>query len=130
MRQRLWRRRVGWGSGWEDGTIWSAGSPLTFGGAAFLSGYDELVKKITESPHLPLVTVSINFQLPNVSGASPFLRLQGHHPGAQPHRPIWTLTPQPTGGPLCPGPWPSHSACSWQPDHSSKTQIRLGPTPA
>lgn len=36
---------VGWGSGWEDGTMRSALSPLTFGGAAFLSGYDALVKK-------------------------------------------------------------------------------------
>lgn len=40
--------------------MWSDWSPLTFGGAAFLSGYDVLVKKTTESPHLPLVTVSIS----------------------------------------------------------------------
>lgn len=50
------------------GQAWSL---LTFGGAAFLSGYDELVKKISLNhpiaPHVSSVMVSIHFCLPNIS---------------------------------------------------------------
>ena len=67
----------GWG-GWEDAVrTWAL---LAFGGAAFLSGYDELVKKIAlnqpVAPHISSLMVSIHVCPPNISVVSTSLQLQ------------------------------------------------------
>lgn len=94
--ETLEKKQWGGGGTGRMGGCGQAWSLLTFGGAAFLSGYDELVKKIALNhpiaPHVSSVTVSIHFCLPNISVLSTSVQLQGHHPGAQPHHPIYTVT--------------------------------------